>query len=47
MAKIWGGKFTHISPVWLQILSNYEIRGLHDVDSGWMRDVRKANVKRE
>ncbi|KAF5291398.1 hypothetical protein FQR65_LT01708 [Abscondita terminalis] len=45
VAKIFGNKFTHISPVWLQIKPNggkYEITGTHDVDRNWMKDVRKS-----
>lgn len=46
MAKIWGTKFDIISPVWLQIVrlknGDYEMNGEHDVDAGWMKDVRKA-----
>ncbi|XP_054426477.1 chitinase domain-containing protein 1 [Pteronotus mesoamericanus] len=45
VAKVFGGKFTQISPVWLQLKRRgremYEITGLHDVDQGWMRVVRK------
>lgn len=47
MAKIWGNKFDLISPVWLQIVrvssNSYEINGNHDVDSGWIEDVRSAS----
>lgn len=46
MAKTFGPKFNIISPVWLQILRKgelrYEISGTHDVDSGWMRDVKES-----
>ncbi|KAM5246875.1 chitinase domain-containing protein 1 isoform 2-T2 [Ctenodactylus gundi] len=45
VAKVFGNKFTHISPVWLQLKRRgremFEITGLHDVDQGWMRAVRK------
>lgn len=38
VAKIFGGKFTHISPVWLQLKRRgremFEVTGLHDVDQG-------------
>ncbi|KAK7068385.1 Chitinase domain-containing protein 1 [Halocaridina rubra] len=52
VAKFLGGKFTHVSPVWLQLKrqssSNF-ITGEHDIDQGWIKDVRKAgkssNVK--
>ncbi|KAE8748253.1 hypothetical protein FOCC_FOCC005092 [Frankliniella occidentalis] len=49
IAKWFGHKFTHISPVWLQILHNadmkYKISGTHDIDSNWMSDVKKHDVK--
>lgn len=35
-----------ISPVWLQVIKkgkDYEIGGTHDIDAGWIRDVRRAN----
>lgn len=45
MAKIWGPKFDVVSPVWLQILRKgklkYEVGGIHDIDAGWVKDVRK------
>ncbi|XP_057409691.1 chitinase domain-containing protein 1 isoform X2 [Balaenoptera acutorostrata] len=45
VAKIFGGKFTHIAPVWLQLKRHgremFEVTGLDDVDQGWMRAVRK------
>lgn len=38
VAKTFGGKFTHISPVWLQLKRRgremFEVTGLHDVDQG-------------
>ncbi|XP_046630112.1 chitinase domain-containing protein 1 [Neodiprion virginianus] len=46
VAKIFGGKFTLISPVWLQIhrigKNSYDMP-THDIDKGWMKAVRKAN----
>lgn len=52
VAKWLGGKFTHISPVWLQLKresGKNVITGTHDIDQGWMKEVRtsgkKANVK--
>lgn len=45
MAKIWAGKFDIISPVWLQVLrrgNSYEIGGTHDIDLGWIKDVRTS-----
>lgn len=45
IAKVFGSKFTQISPVWLQLKRRgremFEVTGLHDVDQGWMRAVRK------
>uniref|UniRef100_A0A8C8Z4S3 Chitinase domain-containing protein 1 n=1 Tax=Prolemur simus TaxID=1328070 RepID=A0A8C8Z4S3_PROSS len=45
VTKVFGSKFTHISPVWLQLKRRgremFEVTGLHDVDQGWMRAVRK------
>lgn len=38
IAKVFGSKFTHISPVWLQLKRRgremFEVTGLHDVDQG-------------
>ncbi|XP_071618012.1 chitinase domain-containing protein 1 isoform X4 [Heliangelus exortis] len=51
IAKIFGNKFTLISPVWLQVKrrgkERFQFTGLHDVDKGWMKDVRKSskNIK--
>lgn len=46
MAKIWGSKFDLISPVWMQIFrlptQTYQLNGGHDVDSGWIEDVRSS-----
>lgn len=45
VAKFLGGKFTHVSPVWLQLRynsGNTIITGDHDIDQGWIREVRKA-----
>lgn len=42
MAKIFHKKFTHISPVWLQIKvksNSYQITGSHDIDQGWAKEV--------
>ncbi|KAJ8946334.1 hypothetical protein NQ318_004224 [Aromia moschata] len=51
IAKIFGNKFTHISPVWLQVnrkgSKSYEIRGTHDVDRDWMVTVRNAGRERK
>ncbi|ESO82099.1 hypothetical protein LOTGIDRAFT_135362 [Lottia gigantea] len=44
-AKIFGGKFEFISPVWLQIHrkpgGQFTMGGAHDIDKGWMKDVKK------
>lgn len=52
MVKLFGGKFTHVSPVWLQLrysAGSTAITGDHDVDQGWLAEVKKAgksaNVK--
>lgn len=46
VAKIWGGKFDIISPVWIQInrkgKEKYQLGGTHDIDLNWMKDVRSA-----
>ncbi|XP_055271160.1 chitinase domain-containing protein 1 isoform X1 [Moschus berezovskii] len=45
VVKIFGGKFTHVAPVWLQLRRHgremFEVTGLDDVDQGWVRAVRK------
>ncbi|XP_071665120.1 chitinase domain-containing protein 1 isoform X2 [Patagioenas fasciata] len=45
IAKIFGNKFTLISPVWLQVKrrgkERFQFTGLHDADKDWMKDVRK------
>ncbi|RWS02380.1 chitinase-like protein 5, partial [Dinothrombium tinctorium] len=48
IAKIFARKFTHISPVWFQLkLSDDEkstiVEGKENIDSEWMRDVRRNN----
>ncbi|XP_066491906.1 chitinase domain-containing protein 1 [Tiliqua scincoides] len=51
VAKIFGNKFTTISPVWLQVKrkgkERFQLTGLHDADQGWMKEVRKnaKNIK--
>ncbi|KAM7429736.1 Chitinase domain-containing protein 1 [Porites harrisoni] len=46
IAKIFSSKFTYVSPVWLQVkrrkTGNFAIEGGHDIDQGWMADVRKG-----
>ncbi|ENN71137.1 hypothetical protein HUJ04_007583 [Dendroctonus ponderosae] len=51
VAKIFGNKFTHISPVWLQIRRTgprkYEVTGTHDIDKQWVIDVKNAGRERK
>ncbi|KAH8377869.1 hypothetical protein KR093_007623, partial [Drosophila rubida] len=44
VAKIFAKKFDIISPVWLQIVKqgkDYRVAGTHDIDAGWLTDVRR------
>ncbi|CAJ0930371.1 unnamed protein product [Ranitomeya imitator] len=45
VAKAFASKFTLISPVWLQIRrkgrQSYQVTGLHDIDQGWIKDIKK------
>ncbi|XP_046914230.2 chitinase domain-containing protein 1 [Dermatophagoides farinae] len=48
IAKLFAQKFTHISPVWLQARLNKEendiiVEGKHDIDYGWMQELRTEN----
>uniref|UniRef100_A0A7M4FBK6 Chitinase domain-containing protein 1 n=1 Tax=Crocodylus porosus TaxID=8502 RepID=A0A7M4FBK6_CROPO len=51
IAKMFGNKFTSVSPVWLQVKrkgkERFQFSGLHDADQGWIKDVRKnaKNIK--
>ncbi|KAM9146869.1 chitinase domain-containing protein 1 [Pangshura tecta] len=51
IAKMFGNKFTLISPVWLQVKRKgkemFQFTGLHDADQDWMKDVKKnsKNIK--
>lgn len=50
IAKLFNNKFTYVSPVWLQLKRKpggaYVMEGGHDIDKGWMKDVKKSkNVK--
>lgn len=49
VAKTFGAKFDVISPVWLQVQrtgdNKYELHGKHDIDLGWVDDVRHKNRK--
>ena len=44
IAKTFAGKFSYVSPVWLQVkrrrTGNFFIEGIHDIDKDWMQDVR-------
>lgn len=48
IANIFTPKFTHISPVWLQVKKkgslSYKIIGKHNVDSKWMNGLKKNNI---
>ncbi|DAZ98379.1 TPA: hypothetical protein N0F65_000698, partial [Lagenidium giganteum] len=46
MAKLFGYKFSYISPVWFQVREDRKsqrpvITGQHDIDAAWIRDVRR------
>ncbi|KAJ3670921.1 hypothetical protein LUZ60_008347 [Juncus effusus] len=44
MAKLFSSKFTHISPVWYELKSewsNLVLAGQHNVDFGWISELRK------
>jgi chitinase domain-containing protein 1 len=48
VAKIFGRKFSLVSPVWLQVIvssSGYSIGGLHDMDRGWVEEVRTKGAR--
>ncbi|XP_077372855.1 chitinase domain-containing protein 1 [Festucalex cinctus] len=49
IAKLFGPKMTTVSPVWLQLRrrghERFEVTGLHDHDTGWVKAVRKSNKK--
>ena len=52
VAKMFGRKFDVISPVWLQLrekerndgdaFGEFFVSGLHDVDTGWLDDLRSG-----
>ncbi|GAB0094465.1 chitinase domain-containing protein 1 [Sergentomyia squamirostris] len=50
VAKIFTNKFDVISPVWLQIhrqgKQEYRITGTHDVNEGWMNELKKNSLQR-
>ncbi|KAH8258549.1 hypothetical protein KR038_005527 [Drosophila bunnanda] len=44
VAKMFAKKFDIISPVWLQVVkqgNGYAMAGTHDIDAGWLTDVRR------
>ncbi|XP_053206966.1 chitinase domain-containing protein 1-like [Panonychus citri] len=48
IARTFAKKYTHISPVWLQLKLNEDeettrIEGTHDIDSKWMEDLKTIN----
>jgi len=47
IAKDFANKFTHLSPVWLQLKFvknlHLEVTGTHDIDANWMKAVRRRN----
>ncbi|KAL4218019.1 Chitinase domain-containing protein 1 [Mactra antiquata] len=48
VAKVFTGKFTYISPVWLQVRrkagGKFTVTGGHDIDKGWVYDVTKGKT---
>uniref|UniRef100_A0A5S6R2H0 Chitinase domain-containing protein 1 n=1 Tax=Trichuris muris TaxID=70415 RepID=A0A5S6R2H0_TRIMR len=47
VAKLYGAKFSHVSPVWFRLIPgdvDCRIEGQHDIDRGWLSDVREANA---
>mmetsp|Transcript_27792 Transcript_27792/g.70862 ORF Transcript_27792/g.70862 Transcript_27792/m.70862 type:complete len:407 (-) Transcript_27792:141-1361(-) len=42
-AKTFGQKWDLVSPVWFQVRRDTSIGGEHDVDAGWMGDVRRMS----
>lgn len=43
ISKIFGAKFSYVSPVWLQLefsQGEFAVAGQHDVDQGWIKDVK-------
>jgi len=45
VAKMFGAKFNLVSPVWLQVKPDYTIGGEHDIDLGWVEDVRETGSR--
>lgn len=47
VAKVFGRKFSFISPVWLQVRkqapNTYSLTGTHDIDLGWIEAVRNCS----
>eukprot|EP00475_Leptophrys_vorax_P013053 TRINITY_DN19441_c0_g1_i1.p1 TRINITY_DN19441_c0_g1~~TRINITY_DN19441_c0_g1_i1.p1 ORF type:complete len:435 (+),score=107.80 TRINITY_DN19441_c0_g1_i1:946-2250(+) len=54
VVKVFTDKFDYISPVWLQVKAmkdrsndiTFELGGTHDIDQGWMEEVRSKAVAR-
>ncbi|KAI8140149.1 glycoside hydrolase superfamily [Fennellomyces sp. T-0311] len=42
VVKIFKGKFDYISPVWYYIEPEFKMVGEHDVDKGWMDEVKQG-----
>ncbi|KAL5015362.1 hypothetical protein ScPMuIL_009632 [Solemya velum] len=46
IAKLFGHKFTYVSPVWLQVKrrpgGSFQVQGAHDVDAGWVSEVTRG-----
>ncbi|XP_060933375.1 chitinase domain-containing protein 1 [Limanda limanda] len=49
VAKTFGPKLTSVCPVWLQLRrrghETFDVTGIHDHDTGWVKAVRKSNKK--
>ncbi|CAG2204649.1 CHID1 [Mytilus edulis] len=49
IAKTFSNKFSMVSPVWLQVKrrpgGSYHMQGGHDIDSGWVEEVKEGNTK--
>lgn len=47
VAKLFGGKFSFISPVWLQLRKQasdtFTLTGTHDIDLGWIEAVKNSS----
>lgn len=48
IAKLFGAKFTFVSPVWLQVKrkqKTYSVEGGHDIDSNWVNELKDKKVE--